>query len=451
MKNKLIITFFGIIAMLLSSCSQQHYDIIIKQINIVDVKSGEILKDQNIGISNGRIITINRKSLSSSSDSTIIITGDGKFVIPGLFDCHTHISFLTTKGGDSLNTELADFVHRGILYIRDVGGPIDVMSRLKSRISSGELAGPDIYYTGPMLESGPLTWDAFNKVLPGFTVALDTKADVDSLLPLLAKKGAPLIKTFNNIDSELYPYIVEIAKKNNLKIVHDPGRPFFNRVPIDMALEQGVTTFEHFIAPFSYLLKDEYRAEYNTLSGQDANFHQQTAFISKMTKLGVEFISEERLKTLCALMKDKTAVLCPTLRVFRSMIKDIEEQVLKGKVNGELTNRKKSMISVIPIGDYIVRMFSANGVKLLVGQDNCEPEGTIEEMVLMSNAGVSNIEVLRGATLYAAEWLEIADKCGSLEQWKTADLVLLNADPLADIANVHDVYRVIQHGRLVQQ
>ena len=85
-----------------------------------------------------------------------------------------------------------------------------------------------------------------------------------------------------------------------------------------------------------------------------------------------------------------------------------------------------------------------------MGQDQYISEGTAEEMALMSEAGVPNIEVLRGATLYAAEWLGIEDTYGSIEQGKIADLVLVNADPLADIANVHDVYRVIQHGKLVQ-
>ena len=450
MKNRLIL-FLGIIFLLLSACSQQDYDILIKQINIVDVKSGKILKNQNIGIASGHIQIISGNDLNSSPDNTIIIDGDGKFVIPGLCDSHTHLCLLTTTGGDTLKTELADFVRHGVLFIRDVGGPIDVMSKLKGQINSGELLGPDIYYTGPMLESSPLTWGEINKLLPGFTVPLDAKADVDSLLPVLAEKGATLIKTFNNINPELYPYIVEMARKNNLKIVHDPGTVFFNWVPIDIALEYGVTTFEHTNAPCSYVLKEAYRAEYNALRGPDANLKQQNEFKYKITNLGVEFISHERLNTLCNLMKDKKAVLCPTLRALKSLIKEIEDQEMKGESNTELTRSKEYLLSLIPIDAYIVRLFSENSVRLLVGQDSCEPEGTVEEMVLMSETGMSNIEVLRGATLYAAEWLEIADKYGSVERGKIADLVLLNADPLADIANVHDVYKVIQHGKLVRR
>lgn len=60
-------------------------------------------------------------------------------------------------------------------------------------------------------------------------------------------------------------------------------------------------------------------------------------------------------------------------------------------------------------------------------------------MILLSKAGVNNAEVLKGATIYAAEWLEADDMYGSIEPGKIADLVVLNADPLAEISNAQDV------------
>jgi hypothetical protein len=361
-----------------------------------------------------------------------------------------HLAFLTTKDEETLKAELAAFVERGVLFVRDVGGPVDVMSELRRRISSGDLNGPEIFFTGPMLESSPLHWEQDNEDLPGFTVPLDSKEDVDALLPILAEKGAPLIKTFNNIKPELYPHIVDTANQHGLKIVHDPGRPLLNWVPLGDALELGVTAFEHAPAPWSYLLKDQYQEKRAALSRPDVEQQQQMAFIEQMFELGIDSISEERLQRLSALMIASNAVLCPTLRAFN--VEEEEAQTGAGaEENDEQKRASENMLErMLVVCEFIVREMSGSGVKLLVGQDSSEAVGTFEEMRLMSAAGVSNVEVLKGATIYAAEWLEVEDRHGSVEPGKPANLVVLNADPLHDIANVGDVHLVIQHGVIVE-
>ncbi|MBI9052335.1 MAG: amidohydrolase family protein [Bacteroidales bacterium] len=449
-KKNSIYAIIGI-CITIAACNRPiEHDLIIRNINIIDVVTGKTLQNQTIAIDNNQISKIYSENINFSASSEII-EGKGKFITPGLFDNHMHIAHLTCYGGDTLQTRLAEFVHNGVLYFRDVGGPVDVLKRLKSKISSGDLIGPDIYYTGPMLESSPLHWEKINEELPEFTVPLDTRDDVDSLLPILAKKGATMIKTFSNIKTELYPYIVDVARKNNLKIVHDPGSPLFNQIPINMALELGVTTIEHSMAAWCYILKDEYRIELDTLLQQDTNIRQKMVFMFEMADMGIESISEERLKALCMLMKEKNAVYSPTLNVFKGFLSEIEEEIANGNNDEMLFKRKKLLSDFVTIGNYIVREFSENGVKLLVGQDNIDPEGTVKEMVVLSEAGVSNIEVLRGATLYAAEWLELTEKYGSIKPFQIADLVILNTDPLENIANMKDVFMVIQQGKVVKK
>ena len=451
MKIKLSLFVFLSVALFFLSCTRQTFDIIIKHANIIDVHTGELMKNKDIGISGGQITTISRIPIRSTSDHTITIEGRDKYVIPGLCDSHTHLAFLTITGGDTLKTELDDFIHRGVLYVRDVGGPIDVMNSLKNRITSGELAGPEIFYTGPMFESSPLYWREFNNVLADFTIALDNKEDVDSLLLDLARKDAKLIKTFNNIKPELYPYIVEVAKQNRLKIVHDPGGPLFNWIPIDAAIEMGITTIEHAKAPWPYVLKDEYREKHDSLIGPDVGMGQQMNLMLQIAELGIASVSEKRLEDLSVIMIENESVLCPTLRVFKEW--EGEEQA--NQAEGELTEEQKTRITITAgmkeVSNYFVQELSRYGVKMLVGQDGIDPLGTSEEMVLMKEAGVPDIEVLRGATIYAAEWLEVDDRYGSVEVGKFADLVVLNINPLEDIAHVGDVFLVLQHGKIVKK
>ena len=103
----------------------------------------------------------------------------GSFALPGLWESHTHLSFLTSGGQDSLAIALEEFVRAGILYVRDVGGPLDVISSMSQQVSNGELLGPEIFFSGPMLEPPLLHWAKFNDQLPGFTVPVECAEDVD--------------------------------------------------------------------------------------------------------------------------------------------------------------------------------------------------------------------------------------------------------------------------------
>jgi hypothetical protein len=423
--------------------------VLLHNATVFDTKSGTMIPSQDILIDGEKIIAV--KQGKGKAEAVESIDCGGKYVIPGLCDSHTHLAFLTTLGEDTVRTELADFVRRGVLYVRDVGGPIDVMSDLKDKITSCELAGPVIFYTGPMLESSPLNWAEFNKALPGFTVALDTRDDVDRVLPELARKGARFAKTFNNIKPELYPYILEVAGENGLKIVHDPGGMLFNWIPIDAAVKQGITTIEHAKAPWPYVLKDEHRQKHDTLIGPDVDPQTQMPFKLQMASLGVDSVSEERLEDMSSLMIENNVVLCPTLRVFKGW----EEEDRAAEEKGEITESQKMRMKIAPgmkaVSEHFVRTLSARGVKLLVGQDSLEAVGTLEEMILMQEAGVSAVEVLKGATIHAAEWLEVDDRYGAVESGKIADLVILNSDPLDDVAHVGDIFMVIQHGEIVKR
>lgn len=426
------------------------HDLIIRNINIIDVQTGRIIPKQTVAIDRDKISKIYSKKVSIS-DSTLIIEGDNKYIIPGLFDSHMHISNLTNLSKVEMQNELMEFINNGVFYLRDVGGPVDVLKQLTDKITSGELFGPEIYYAGPMLETSPLYWEELNKDLPGFTVALNTIEDIDSLLPELASKGATMIKTFSNIKAELYPHIVEVAKANNLKIVHDPGVAFFNNVPMGMALALGATSIEHSQAAWGYILKDEYRSELDSLQKNNADIQQKLTFMFRLAQMGIESISDQRLKAFCDIMKEKHAVYCPTIKVSKGTLSDFEKEISEGNNDERLLKNKILQSGVVTVGDYIVRKFSENGVKVIVRQDNADPEGTFKEMVYLSNVGVNNIDVLRGATLYPAEWLGLTKKYGSVRPAKAADLVILNSNPIENIQNIKDIFKVIKQGKVIKR
>jgi len=93
------------------------------------------------------------------------------------------------------------------------------------------------------------------------------------------------------------------------------------------------------------------------------------------------------------------------------------------------------------------------GVPILAGTDTMNPQcfpgfGLHDELALLVDAGLSPLAALQAATRNAAEFMGQLDRRGTIEVGKTADLVLLNRDPLADIHNTHSIQAVVLRGRL---
>jgi hypothetical protein len=427
--------------------------ILLINVQVFDVNTGTMKPPQDILIDKGRFAEIGHINSAKGAES---IDCTGMYAIPGLFDCHTHLAELTTTGGDSLTMQLRGFVTHGVLQVRDVGGPIDVLSKMSHRIVGGELVGPEMFYTGPMLESSPLTYEKMNKELPGFTVAVDSARDVDSLLPALARQGACMIKTFNRIDQRLYRHLVEVAQRCSLKIVHDPGEPLFNWVPMDVALDMGVTSIEHAKAPWPVVLKDSLREVHDKLIGPDANPMARMSLMVEIARLGIESVSLERLHELGKKMREKGAYLCPTLNVLANLddvgIKQIKEQMGVDIIPPPvLAMIRAQMTAMRDVSRLFVREFAKDSVAMLVGQDGDDPTATLTEMKALQENGVMQAEILRGATIYPARWLGVDGRLGSIAVGKQANLVIVRKDPLADIANLDSISIIMQNGRIVER
>ena len=287
-----------------------------------------------------------------------------------------------------------------------------------------------------------LFWGKFNEELPEFTVPVDTKEDVDRLLPELAEQGARLLKTFNAQDPAVYEHLVKKAGELSLRIVHDPGGPLFLQMPMDRALALGVTSFEHAKAPWPVVLKDELQQEHDALLARDAGPMELMPFVGKVFGLGVESISLEKLDRLARLMVQKDAYLCPTLQVFESM-----KEETSAEETGEM--ERKAMAAMESVGSFFVTELAKRKVRFLVGHDGPSPEGIFADMRLMKACGVSEVEILRGATLYPARWLGEEKRLGSIAPGKEANLLVLDGNPLEQLEAIRSTFLVVQRGKIV--
>jgi len=374
----------------------------------------------------------------------------GKFVLPGFFDSHTHLAMLTASptgppGWDRAEKVLKHFVTGGITQVRDLGGPLEIMKEMAAKTKSGEILGPEIFYAGPMLEKAPLYWERNNKILPGFTVAVNTKEDVDRLIPELAANGACMVKTFNKMDPEVYRHLVSSAKENNLKVVHDPGVPLFNMIPMDKAIDLGVTSIEHGKAPWPAVLTDEWQEKHDRLLAENASPEAKSALSKEIFAAGTQTVSMDKLQKLIRTMVDKDVCCCPTLLAPVMSSK----QPLPKEMSEEQAAFRKTIDTLIRMSNFFTGEMIRGGVKILVGQDGINPSGIFSEMRLLKDCGLAEPEIIKGATIYAARWLGVDDRLGSISPGKQADIVVLDQNPLDDIDNVKSTYLVLKQGKEV--
>lgn len=380
-----------------------------------------------------------------------------KFILPGLFECHAHLGFLAAEDDevrreireavhidDDVPSEqlservLGEFVRRGVTQIRDVGSPIAIIKKFAEDIGRGKYPGPDVFYAGPMLEKSPLTWEKHNEIIPDFTVAVDSEADANRIVRHLADNGVSCVKTFNKFDPIVFKRVLSEAASYGLPVVHDPGAALLHDIPMDMALELGVRCFEHGKSPWPAVLTDDLAVELKRIKDKGSPEDKKT-FETRAFERGDESISEDKLTSLMLAMNEHKACYCPTLHVFTQFLAEQE-----GKNDAEGLKRLTVLNN---LQRRFVRAAVDAGVPILTGHDGHVPSHTIAEMILLAEVGVPPVEIIRGATLYPARWLNADDRFGAILPGMTANLLIVDGNPLEDIAGVTRVHAVVCHGR----
>ena len=267
----------------------QHWSlqdtIVITDVNIVDVRTGEIHPDQVVVIEKNRITAVgSRKDTRYPRNAPTILNARGGFLIPGLWDMHVHLVF-----GDwfprSQDISLPLFVANGVTSVRDMGSELAIVQSWRNDIEAGLLLGPRILTSGPMLD-GPK---------PRFpsSLAIATPEDGRRAVVQLKQSGADFIKLQSLIPREAVFAIAEEARKQEI--------PFEGHVPDSVLASEmstsGMHSFEHLIGIFegSSPLEEEF------LKGDKT----ETKFLSSY--------DPERASALATLLAKNQTWQCPTL------------------------------------------------------------------------------------------------------------------------------------------
>lgn len=364
----------------------------------------------------------------------------GKFLIPGLHDMHVHLD--NTKG------MLALFVSAGVTTVRNMAGSPRTVA-FREKIKKGELLGPSITTAGPFVDGERPRWEA--------SASVATPADAEKVIENHVAAGYDFVKIYNGLTIPAYDAVAASAKAHGLRIVgHVPFK-----VPLAHALETEQSSIEHLSG---------YAEAVERASSPVRHLRGSTSIIKRWM-----YADPDKIAAVVADTVKHRVYNTPTL-VTAAAYGELYRGKLPEGANGDLDevspdwrarwdpkhspkHYDSAIVRAMTIAhdkslateSLIVKQLATAGAPLMTGTDTPNPyvvpgPSLHQELALLVAAGLSPYDALRAATIVPAQFLN-DPKDGRIAAGAHADLVLLDADPLADIHAVDKIDGVMVHGR----
>lgn len=410
-------------------------ELVINHINILSMADNQVHDNKLLLIKDGCISAIDEGTDAVKHRN--VIDGRGKYLMPGLINMHTHL-------GDNPH-DLMLYLVNGVTAIRNMWGyegfrlrqwafgtRVFNHLRLKQQIEAGEIAGPAIFTAGPLL-------DGKDPFFPTFMClhALEKKEQIHKVIKNQAAKGYDFIKIYSNLSRQNFEDIMEIAALYGIPVAgHVP-----DAVGIKYALESKLRSIEHlygFFNPYNPGLNVR-KEDIKKLAGIAAHNHVwncATLIANERianTERQNEFEDEEEMRYISKRNKKAMRILMR------------ESRKLYDKKGNKGNHEYMEFLYEI------VRQLHREGAELLLGTDKSVPyvvAGFSEhrEMQLLREAGLSNYEVIKTATINAAQCLDRESEMGSIEIGKRANMIITDTNPLDNLKAISHHAGVIKDG-----
>ena len=422
----------------------------ITHVNVIDATGAPVQVDMTVIIRGKEIAQIGKSDSTPVPNTAKVVNGKEKYLIPGLWDMHVHEIFGAWLPEDEKITPVL-FVANGVTGVRDMGGDLEPLKKWRARIAEGTLLGPRMIISGPMLD-GPV---------PQFPSSAPVKdaAEGRRIVDELQKNGADFIKIQSLVPRDGYFAAADEAKKDGIVFAgHVP-----DKVRATEASNAGQKSIEHLTGVFEgcSTVEDELMAvprgpgRGKFLSTYDpARAKALIALFAKNQTWQVPTLYWERGEWL---IEQTSAGPDPLAKYAPKVWKDrswpmFTTGIMKDWSTDPVADREKFFQAELKM----VGEMKKAGVPILAGTDTAAgvrvyPGFSLhEELELLVQAGLTPMEALQAATLNAGKYLGLQDT-GTIEKGKRADLVLLDANPLADIKNTRKIQSVVLAGRYLSR
>jgi hypothetical protein len=423
---------------------------------VIDATGAPALKDVTVVIKGDRISALGKSDKVRPPSDAQIVNARGKFLIPGLWDMHVHWY---------VKDYLPLFIANGVTGIRIMSGT-PAHHQWRKEIAEGSLLGPRMLIASPIVDGPKPFW-------PGSVTAGNEEEGRQAVAKAM-QDGADFVKVYSVLPRDAYFGIADEAKKR--------GIPFEGHVPFAVSVREASQAGQKSIEHLTGVLLACSSRENELLKSAQAALAGVLATNEPMTMVANNLRSEEvALETYSAAKASEVFAdfrrnhtwQCPTLTVLRNVaclddpafghdprLKYMPRQVksiwdpdndfrFKGRTAEGVAIGKKVYQKELEL----VGAMRRSGVEFLAGTDTlnpfCFPGFSLhDELGLLVQTGFTPMEALQTATLNAARFMGRENDLGTIKAGKLADLILLDANPLDDIANTRKIGAVVYGGRL---
>lgn len=431
-------------------------DLALTGATVVDVKNGQVHSGRTLVITGNQIVAIGDSTAGYAPARTV--DAAGTFAVPGLWDMHVHFG-----GGDALIDEnrrlLPLYVAHGITTVRDAAGDLSPsVLEWRAAVAAGTLQGPTIFTSGPKLEGIASVW-------PG-DLEVGTPGEVRAALDTLQGMKVDFVKlTENTLTPELYLLGLREAATRGFKTsAHVPAA-----VTLDQASESGLDSIEH----MSYLLRGGSPREAELSAAVAAGTMPAGEAVTAMID---SFDEATALATFRRLAQRGTAVT-PTLngsRILAYLDQDAHATDdylqylgpgLKATYEGRVTRAASDDAAAVARrhdrfekAARLLPLLQRAGVTILAGTDagflnsfNYPGLGLHDELEVLVKYGLTPQQALAASVVNGPAFLGASERSGDLAAGKTADVVLLDGNPLEDIRATRAIHAVVLKGRYLDR
>jgi len=423
---------------------------VITHATVINPGTSSVHKNQTVVITGDRITSVSDADKFQLPKNARVIDATGQYLIPGLWDMHVHSAFGDWfPGGRDIILPL--FLANGVTGVRDMGGDIPVLLEWRKEIASGQIIGPRMVISGPMLDAylpnGKLRFPS--------SIAVSTPATAVAAVDSLKAQGVDFIKVQSVISHDAYLAAAAEAHKQGLPIVgHVP-----DKVRIQEVVEAGQKSIEHLMGIFEGCSTEEdkfIKGEGNLkllLTTQDQQrcgslikllAQNQTWQVPTLAwQRGGTFLDQRDLK------HDPLDKYIPAY--WRDVTwRRFTDEMMPDLLRDPLALRQEYFAHNLQMVGAMHRV----GVPFMAGTDTAPGVYIVpgfslhDELANFVEAGFTPMEALQTATSNPAKFLGMEANLGSVEPGKLADFVLLTADPLEDIRNTRKISVVVENGHI---
>ena len=432
--------------------------LVLAHATVIDATGAPPKPDMTVLIENGRIARLGRKLRAPAGAQVVDATG--KFLIPGLWDMHVHSLY---EGRPELLFPM--FIANGVTGVREMASalPLDQIAALRQRIERGEVLGPRFgAVAGKILESPAA------QLGPDFEPVANAD-EARQIVRSRKRQGADFVKVYNQLPRDVYLAIADEARRQRI--------PFAGHLPFSVSAAEASDAGQRSIEHLTRLLMACSSREAEILRGlEDTGKSVVTARAAgfRADAEAAESYDPRKASALLRRFHDNGTWQCPTLVQLRrfALVEDAalaDDERLRfiplsvrerwrSALAGPLAENAPYLKRSFPKQAELVAAMRAARVPILAGTDSGWGNpytfagfSLHDELALLNRAGLSPMEALQSATSSPARFLGLQDKLGTVEKGKTADLVLLEANPLDDIANTRKIAAVVVNGRYLSK